>query len=142
MVELINNLKKVGPLGIKGIAFMRKEGLFLRGKKKILNLDLLPYPAFHLFKGFEKKINSGRSINFTSNFILGRRCTTLKNALLMLSSRGCIYSCNFCPMSKIDKYKVRFHSPKYFVDMVAYFYHRYGIRDFVFGDNFYTFKKG
>ncbi|MFY9401854.1 MAG: radical SAM protein [Candidatus Omnitrophota bacterium] len=143
MVELINNLKEgVGPLGIKGIAFMRKGKVYFSGeRKKILNLDLLPYPAFHLFKGFEKKINSGRSINFTSNFILGRRCTTLKNALLMLSSRGCIYSCNFCPMSKIDKYKVRFHSPKYFVDMVAYFYHRYGIRDFVFGDNFFTLSK-
>ena len=143
MVELMNNLiEGLEPLGVNGVAFMRKGKVHFSGeRKKLLNLDSLPYPAFHLFKGFEKRINSGRSVKPMSNFILGRRCTTLKNALLMLSSRGCIYSCNFCPMSKIDKYKVRFHSPEYFVDMVAYFYRRYGIRDFAFGDNFFTLSK-
>ncbi|MFA5437132.1 MAG: radical SAM protein [Candidatus Omnitrophota bacterium] len=143
MVELISKLEEgVVPLGVKGVAFLRKGKIYFSGERdKVLNLDSLPYPAFHLFRGFEKRINSGRSLKPMSNFILGRRCTTLKNALLMLSSRGCVYSCNFCPMSKIDKAKVRFHSPEYFVDMVAYFYRRYGIKDFAFGDNFFTLSR-
>jgi len=41
-------------------------------------------------------------------------------------------------MSKIKKNKYRYHSPKYFVDMVEYFNKKYDQRYFVFGDNFFT----
>lgn len=140
MVDLIWCLENGGnPADLKGIAFLRKKKLLFKGEaEKVTNFDTLPYPAFHLFKDFDKKINSTPSSLNVPQFILGRRCTTLKNALLMLSSRGCIYSCNFCPMSKVKRCKIRFHSPEYFVNMVAHFYQKYLIKDFVFGDNFFT----
>ncbi len=139
LLDCLENAHGVGQ--VDGVAFIDDGCVRVtRERKKDINLDLLPYPAFHLFRGFEKKINSSREEN-ESDFVLGRRCTTLKNALLLLSSRGCIYGCNFCPMSKITKHKIRFHSPAYFVDMVGYFYQKYGIRNFVFGDNNFTFSR-
>lgn len=144
LVELIDCIENEGKLeGVEGIAFLKDNRLYLTDeRKKIVNIDNLSYPAFHLFKNFDKKINSAEENRLTPNFILGRRCTTLKNTLLLLSSRGCIYSCNFCPMSKITKNKIRFHSPEYFVEMVDFFYNKYNIRDYVFGDNIFTLEKG
>jgi len=139
LLEYLDNKKNIRE--VKGIAFMtKKKIIFTGGRESIKDLDLLPYPAFHLFKDFDKKINSFKE-NPEFNFILGKRCTSLKNALMLLSSRGCIYSCNFCPMSKIFKNKIRFHSPKYFLTMIEYFYRKYKIRDYIFGDNFFTLDK-
>lgn len=143
MVNLVRCLKQhANPGKIKGIAFLKNGKVCFTGEgQKVSNLDSLPYPAFHLFKGFNEKINSTQTAFEESNFILGHRCTTLKNALLLLSSRGCIYSCNFCPMSKVGKQKIRFHTPEYFVNMVGYFHQKYRIKDFVFGDNFFTLSR-
>jgi len=129
------------PAGVKGLAYLR-AGRLVRTAERFGydDLDLLPYPAFHLFDGFDRKINVSRD-RAVPDFILGRRCTSFKNALLMLSSRGCVFRCVFCPMSKVKKDKIRFHSPAYFTDMVAYFYRKYKIRNFVFGDNFFTYRK-
>ncbi|MFA5119108.1 MAG: radical SAM protein [Candidatus Omnitrophota bacterium] len=139
-VELVSCLKTKGDTGaIDGIAYLR-HGKVARTKDRrgITDLDRLAYPAFHLFKGFQKKINCPDSLSAKKNFILGKRCTSFRNALLLLSSRGCVYSCNFCPMSKVTGDKIRFHSPGYFVAMVGHFHEKFKIRNFVFGDNFFT----
>lgn len=142
LVELLNCLENGGdPKKVNSISFLLDNHLYItEERRKETNLDLLPYPAFHLFKDFDKKINAVEKEEIP-NFILGRRCTTLKNALLLLSSRGCIYNCNFCPMSGISKDKIRFHSPEYFVNMVEYFYQKYKIKNYIFGDNTFTLVK-
>lgn len=139
--ELLNCLESRGDTrNIKGIAFFSEgEVCFTGEREQIKDLDLLPYPAFHLFRNFDKKINGSEEQKF--NFILGKRCTSFKNALMLLSSRGCVYYCNFCPMSKVFKNKIRFHSPGYFVDMLEYFYKRYKIKNYIFGDNNFTLDK-
>jgi len=143
LVELLDCLENDRePKRVNGIAFLKDDCVYITDeRRKIINLDNLPYPAFHLFKHFDKKINIVEKDKPMPNFILGRRCTTLKNALLLLSSRGCTYNCNFCPMSKVNKDKIRFHSPEYFVDMVDFFYNKYNIRVYAFGDNFFTLAK-
>ena len=143
LVELLDCLEHdQEPERVKGIAFLKDNRVWVTDeRRKIINLDNLPYPAFHLFKKFDKKINIIEKDKPIPNFILGRRCTTLKNALLLLSSRGCTYNCNFCPMSKVSKNKIRFHSPEYFVDMVKFFYDNYNIKVYAFGDNFFTLAK-
>lgn len=139
--ELLDRLEnKKEPEKIKGLAFLRERKVYFTGEREqIKDLDLLPYPAFHLFKDFDKKVNCFKDQKI--NFILGKRCTSFKNALMLLSSRGCVYHCNFCPMSKIFKNKIRYHSPNYFVDMVEYFYKRYKIKNYIFGDNNFTLDK-
>lgn len=144
LIDLLNCLKNGDdPRKVKGIAFLKDNNLYVtEEREKVINLDEYPFPAFDLFKDFDKKINSIDIENkLRPNFILGRRCTILKNALLLLSSQGCIYSCNFCPMSKVIKNKIRFHSPEYFVDMVEYFYIKYGIKNYIFGDNNFTLMR-
>ncbi|MDD4907550.1 MAG: radical SAM protein [Candidatus Omnitrophica bacterium] len=141
LLELLNCLEKKEDLKkVNGLAFLSGRRLYLTPeRRKVVDLDLLPYPAFHLFRDFDRKVNAtGDKERAAVDFILGKRCASVKNSLLMLSSRGCIYSCNFCPMSGVFKDKIRFHSPKYFVDMVEYFHKKYGIRDFTFGDNTFT----
>jgi anaerobic magnesium-protoporphyrin IX monomethyl ester cyclase len=139
-LELVSCLKTKGDIrAIDGIAY-RQAGKVARTAERrgIADLDCLPYPAFHLFKGFQKKINCPDSFSAKKNFLLGKRCTSFRNALLLLSSRGCVYSCNFCPMSKVTRDKIRFHSPGYFVAMVGHFHKKFKIKNFVFGDNFFT----
>ncbi|MFA5115978.1 MAG: radical SAM protein [Candidatus Omnitrophota bacterium] len=139
--ELLNCLEKKEDLKkVNGLAFLSGRRLCLTPeRRKETNLDSLPYPAFHLFRDFDRKVNvAADTSRETPDLILGKRCTSVKNSLLMLSSRGCIYNCNFCPMSGVFKDKIRFHSPQYFVDMVEHFYKKYGIRNFTFGDNTYT----
>lgn len=139
LTELLYCLDTNGDVNkIEGIAFRKNKKNFVTGeRKKELLLDRLPLPAFEIFGDFSEKIKNGAGDD-VKNFLLDKRCLSFKNALLLLSSRGCIYSCIFCPMSKIDKYKIRFHSPEYFVDMVSYFYKKYGIKNYIFGDNFFT----
>ena len=141
MVELLNCIENKGRLkDVKGIAFLSGGRLCVTPeRRKEIDLDSLPFPAFDLFKDFERKVNlTGDKKSEAADFILGKRCTAVKNSLLMLSSRGCIYNCNFCPMSVVSKDKIRFHSPKYFLDMVEYFYKKHHIRNFAFGDNTFT----
>ncbi|MFA6216557.1 MAG: radical SAM protein [Candidatus Omnitrophota bacterium] len=140
-LELVCCLKTKGGdiSAIDGIAYRQgRKVLRTEDRRGITDLDSLPYPAFHLFSGFQDKINCLDTISAKRNFILGKRCTSFRNALLLLSSRGCVYSCNFCPMSKVIQDKMRFHSPEYFVAMVAYFHKKFKIKNFVFGDNFFT----
>ncbi len=140
LIDCIDNKDNLSD--VDGIAYIGSGKLCVtQEREKISNLDQLLYPAFHLFKDFNERMAFPKNLGPLPNFLLGKRCTTLKDALLMLSSRGCIYSCNFCPMSKITKHKIRFHSPEYFVNMVEYFHEKYSISDFVFGDNFFTLRK-
>lgn len=138
-------LKNAPVAGIPGTATL-KNGLFscASPRAQIENIDTIPYPYFEAFD-FKKRIapaliTSRDLLGFDPevNFIPGKRCCTLRASLMLLSSRGCIYSCVFCPMSGEKGFKIRFHTPEYFVDMAENFHRRHGIRDFVFGDNFFT----
>ena len=116
-------------------------------RQPLANLDDNPFPAFELFD-FKGRLAPARAeapgpLGFLPDERLLPRCraTALSAALMLLSSRGCLYACNFCPMSGAIPQKLRLHSSEYFAAMVAHFSRRYGVRDFVFGDNFFTADK-
>lgn len=145
--ELIDCLDSGGDLsGVDGIAFRNSEtgGVVRTGERaRIRDLDTLPYPAFHLFD-VEEKIREHSDYLATLigrkrvRSLRGKRCASIPNALMLLSSIGCSYGCSFCPMSTVGKDRYRKHSPKYFVDMVEHFRRKYGQKYFVFGDNLFT----
>ncbi|MDD5067164.1 MAG: radical SAM protein, partial [bacterium] len=139
--ELLDCLENKGDVRkVKGLA-LRSGGkiIFTGEREQIKDLDLLPYPAFHLFRGFDRKINSIKKAGARS--ILGKRCVYFRNSLMLLSSRGCVFHCNFCPMSKVFVNKIRYHSIRYFTDMVQYYYKKHGITNFIFGDNNFTMDR-
>lgn len=144
-LELIKTLESNFDLiKVNGLAFIRNNKIITTNEReKVKNLDSLPFPAFHLFE-VDKRLKENKDFLMSEvrrrkpDSIRGKRCVSIPNALMLLSSIGCIYGCSFCPMSGIKKMKYREHSPKYFVDMVEYFSKKYNQKHFVFGDNFFT----
>ncbi len=96
---------------IRGLAFRKNGRPFHTGPPSpVQDLDLLPNPARY----------------FQYNHVI--------------SSRGCPWSCSFCGSPRFWGRKVRFHSPKYFVDQLETLYKK-GISFFYVSDDTFTIKK-
>ena len=88
------------------------------------DLDSLPFPRWDQFdlRRFRYQIITGSGIT-----------------LPMLGSRGCPYTCNYCPYLVNSKYRVR--SPESIVDEIRYLTEKYNIRGIAFRDPNLTFDK-
>jgi len=96
---------------IKGIAFGKGEiPVKTEPAEPVRNLDELPVPAKYF---------------------------TYQHVAL---TRGCPGNCSFCGSPLFWGYKVRFHSPEYFVNQLELLYHK-GVRFFYFSDDTFTLKK-
>jgi radical SAM superfamily enzyme YgiQ (UPF0313 family) len=86
------------------------------------DLDGLPYPKWDQFdiKRFRYQIITNKGIT-----------------LPMLGSRGCPYTCNYCPYLVNSKYRVR--TPESIVDEIRYLVDQYGIHGISFRDPNLTF---
>jgi anaerobic magnesium-protoporphyrin IX monomethyl ester cyclase len=98
------------------------EGIVSAGFVK--DLDALPFPKWDQFniQRFRYQIVTGSGIT-----------------LPMLGSRGCPYTCNYCPYLVNAKYRVR--SPESIVDEIRYLTSKYNIRGIAFRDPNLTFDK-
>jgi anaerobic magnesium-protoporphyrin IX monomethyl ester cyclase len=90
----------------------------------VKDLDALPFPKWDRFD-----IN-----RFRYQIVTGRGIT-----LPMLGSRGCPFTCNYCPYLVNSKHRVR--SPESVVDEIQYLSDRYNIRGIAFRDPNLTFDK-
>jgi anaerobic magnesium-protoporphyrin IX monomethyl ester cyclase len=90
----------------------------------VQDLDTLPFPKWDQF-------DIGR---FRYQIITGSGIT-----LPMLGSRGCPYTCNYCPYLVNSKYRVR--SAESIVDEIRYLSAKYHIRGIAFRDPNLTFDK-
>jgi anaerobic magnesium-protoporphyrin IX monomethyl ester cyclase len=90
----------------------------------VKDLNALPFPKWDQFdiRKFRYQIITGKG-------------TTLP----MLGSRGCPYTCNYCPYLVNSCYRVR--SAESVVDEIRYLSERYGIRGISFRDPNLTFNK-
>ncbi len=88
------------------------------------DLDTLPYPRWEQFdiRRFRYQIITNKGIT-----------------LPMLGSRGCPYTCSYCPYLVNSRYRVR--SPENIVDEIRYLVRAYGIRGISFRDPNLTFDK-
>lgn len=125
--DLLDNFED--PEKVKGIAFKKRgEIFFTEPQDKLFNLDDLPVPDFELFdmqkylhqdNAFARKKSSGKS-------------------MMIISSRGCPYSCNFC--SKSSKY-FRSMSPEKIYDFLYILKKEFGLEEAVFGDELFLSSK-
>ena len=91
----------------------------------ILDLDSLPYPAFHLIP-FEQ-YNFGFPVPGKGEL----------PAINIMTSRGCPFNCNFCATPINWGRKVRMRSPQNVVEEIEFLKDKYGIRVvFFFDDTF------
>lgn len=88
------------------------------------DLDALPFPKWDQFDvhRFRYQIVTGKGIT-----------------LPMLGSRGCPYTCNYCPYLVNAKYRVR--TPESIVEEIRYLTDRHNIRGIAFRDPNLTFDK-
>jgi anaerobic magnesium-protoporphyrin IX monomethyl ester cyclase len=98
------------------------EGIVSAGFVK--DLDALPFPKWDQFdiKKFRYQIVTGKGIT-----------------LPMLGSRGCPYTCNYCPYLVNSKYRVR--SPESIVDEIRYLSEKHNIHGIAFRDPNLTFDR-
>jgi anaerobic magnesium-protoporphyrin IX monomethyl ester cyclase len=98
------------------------EGIIAAGF--VQDLDTLPFPKWDQFeiRKFRYQIITGKGIT-----------------LPMLGSRGCPYTCNYCPYLVNSCYRVR--SAESIVDEIRYLSAKYGIQGISFRDPNLTFNK-
>jgi anaerobic magnesium-protoporphyrin IX monomethyl ester cyclase len=98
------------------------EGIISAGF--VQDLDTLPFPRWDQFdiRKFRYQIITGKGIT-----------------LPMLGSRGCPYTCNYCPYLVNSCYRVR--SAESIVDEIRYLSAKYGIKGISFRDPNLTFNK-
>ncbi|MCK9614362.1 MAG: B12-binding domain-containing radical SAM protein [Candidatus Omnitrophica bacterium] len=89
----------------------------------IQNLDILPFPNWSIFP---VKLYSCRPLLPKMPFIF------------IQSSRGCSYSCNYCPYKVVGTYRER--SIGNVIEEIQYLIKDYGIRSFMFRDPCFSFN--
>jgi radical SAM superfamily enzyme YgiQ (UPF0313 family) len=120
---------------IKGIAYRNREKDFDNQKNDninekirvteprplIENLDELPFPARHLvpFESYELSSQSGG----------------------MITSRGCVFSCDYCSSSLIMGKKFRTRSPENIVNELEELVYKYNLKNIAFLDDIFMLDK-
>ncbi|MGZ7047500.1 MAG: B12-binding domain-containing radical SAM protein, partial [Methanobacterium sp.] len=126
IVDLANHFTENKELGeVSGIVYRDLKSGNLKAtpnRPLIKDLDSLPFPARHLVP-FE---SYGASKEQTGGII---------------TSRGCVYSCNYCSSSLIMGKKFRSRSPDNVVDEIEELIDKYQIRDIGFMDDTFMLNK-
>ncbi|MBC7100056.1 MAG: B12-binding domain-containing radical SAM protein [Methanobacteriales archaeon] len=124
--ELAEKYEKKGEKGleeVKGIAYRDQSKIRVNEPRPLIrDLDSLPFPARHLvpFKEYE---------------------TTKNDQAHIITSRGCIYSCEYCSSSLIMGKKFRARSPENVVDEIEELYDKYKIGEIGFIDDAFVLNK-
>ncbi|MHA1897465.1 MAG: B12-binding domain-containing radical SAM protein, partial [Promethearchaeota archaeon] len=92
----------------------------------IQDLDALPFPAWHLFPNPKKYKNL--------------RGVIKRPYLPIFTTRGCDHACLWCNKN-IHGYKIRARSVENVIDEIEYFQKKYGIKEFAFMDDNFTFDE-
>lgn len=101
---------------IPGLAWRKNGEIIFNGPRPLMeNLDELPPPAWDLID-------------------VKKYCVPIKGNpfLLVLISRGCPYSCNFCAARIFYGSRARLRSPEKIVSEIKYFKEKFGVRDYLF----------
>lgn len=114
---------------IKGLAYRSGTQIIINNERELIeDLDSIPFPAWDMID-MEPYLRN--------NNVYG---TVIGRGMSLMTSRGCVYHCEFCAASKIWK-KIRFHSAKYVVDMMEYVINKYHVEHLWIADDHFALKK-
>ncbi|HEX2955321.1 MAG TPA: radical SAM protein [Chitinispirillaceae bacterium] len=91
-------------------------------------MDDLPFPAYHLLKGFPKR------------YLMPLFGYPKHPGANIISSRGCVYKCSYCDRSVFGK-SFRWNSPEYTFRQVQMLHSDFGIRHINFYDDLFTLNR-
>jgi radical SAM superfamily enzyme YgiQ (UPF0313 family) len=92
--------------------------------ERIVNIDDLPFPAYHLIPALSKYKSRSRK----------------RPIAPLLTSRGCSFGCSFCSKDVFQR-KVSFHSPAYVLAEIEYLVRTFGVRQIDIIDDNFAFDK-
>ena len=119
-----------GVAGIPGVGFRQDgKGTLSAVRENIVDLDTLPFPAYHRLAEFPRRYN-------LPLFSYPKAPNTS-----IISSRGCPYHCSYCDRSVFNR-GFRFNSPAYIHEHLKYMHMDYGIRHVFFYDDLFTYDRG
>ena len=121
LLELVQKLEADKSFSdVLGITYRKgKEIVRTPDRPYIEDLDSLPFPAFHLFP-----LNQ---FNKYGNIIFP-----------VMTSRGCVFWCEFCTAVRMFGRKYRIRNPKKVVDELEFLYKKYGEKQYTFYDDTFT----
>lgn len=128
LLQLIKYLQNNGNLSsVDGISF-KENGVITHTRERnfIEPLDILPFPAWHLFERKKYKLFSFAEIRVP--------------ATLISASRGCPYNCSFCSLLIMGR-KRRVRSVKNIADEFEYLNQKFGYKQISFVDPIFPFSK-
>ncbi len=129
--ELLQSGGRTGDLhGIQGLAYRDEKGnpFFTGYRKKGVNLDSLPFPAYEKLPGYPQAY---KLPIFNYPKVPSSSC---------ISSRGCPYSCSYCDRS-VFRNSFRYNSAEYLYEHLKYLKDRFHIRHVNFYDDQFTFNR-
>ncbi|WXG44812.1 MAG: radical SAM protein [Promethearchaeati archaeon SRVP18_Atabeyarchaeia-1] len=129
--ELAMELEKRKPelAKIRGLSYRENGKVRINEDRPLIeNLDSLPFPAYELVS------------HLTYGYFGGIR-TTSKNLGGLLTSRGCHYTCRFCSCAAFTNSTIRWRSPQSVVEELRFFNDKYGLNEYMFVDDNFTFNK-
>jgi len=124
-IELLDKLQsKTSFNNVLGITFRSKESKITRNPDRpfLEDLDSLPFPAHHLLP-LETLKRMGKVL------------------FPLITSRGCVYWCDFCSTVRMFGRGYRMRSPKNVVDEMEMVHSNYGISQVTFYDDAFTVNR-
>jgi radical SAM superfamily enzyme YgiQ (UPF0313 family) len=121
-IELLNKLQASGDLSdVLGITFRLKDGTIVRTNDRpfIQDLDSLPFPAHDLLP-LESLKRMGKIL------------------FPLITSRGCVYWCDFCSTVRMFGRGYRWRSAKNVVDEMQLIHDKYGVDQMTFYDDAFS----
>lgn len=130
MLEIAKVLEEKSPNHLKNISGITyRDNHSVRSNPigpPILNLDSLPFPAFHLLPLTKYSLHPP----------FGRRSP----AMPIITSRGCPYRCVFCSKSIFGN-DYRNNSPDYVISEIQFLNEKFGVEEIKFYDDVFTMNR-
>lgn len=104
--DLIKRLEANQRPIVDGISFLENDKYFHTQKTRIININEIPHPAWHLFK-----VEEYFQPNYTMGLSKGRN-------MPILATRGCPYQCTFCSSPNMWTTRYSMRSPQDVIDEI------------------------
>ena len=130
LVELIKTLRKNGNIStVRGLSFKHNGKIYHTPNRPLIeNLDVLPFPAYHLVKDDVKKYHftmmAGKNVQF----------------MVLEGARGCNHKCTFCTQWKHWGGRWRTKSIERIVQEIEYLHHTFGGQFLWFADDNFEYQ--
>jgi len=121
LIELLERLQTKSDLSsLLGITYRNKDEITRNADRPFIeDLDSLPFPAHHLIP-LEKLKHNGKIL------------------IPLVSSRGCVFWCDFCSTVRMFGRGYRMRSAKNVVDEMQFVHDKYGVDQVTFYDDAFT----